>query len=450
MTSTAPRPAGLPTLALLALTVLLAGCASGEEANDDPTRPPLPTTPTIPPTSDEPAPPSTDVHDGSAPADATDSVESTLPDVPSEPGDTTELPPSEDDPRRFCDDIDGTWVGDCQRPFQRDCGPDGRSIVFCGACGDVVSVEQQCNPGDVCEVPTTTETPICRRCIGDECEDEDIECDDGTSGCLTWNQPWRCASGVVRPAGACTNSLCIDGACADGALQPNSQFCSYGVDCQGDLCICGVDFGSTSTEGGCADMPNGYCAKRDCLDDVCNSDTEVCVDWSVNQRYGGTPACLLQSGCEVEGASCAGFGPRHRCVALPTRTSSTARLAWELACWPDNLARIGEPCFRDAPDAPSDCIGGDCRAFSVGAGRQVTYCTMPCGDSADCPSGTSCVRHGNETLCMAHATDPRCSCPLAGEDSFCSDFDLQNRDLGVFGATGNQRVCYYFMGTPLD
>lgn len=347
-------------------------------------------------------------------------------------------PPTATDPRAFCDD---EWIGECERPFSRDCSADGTGIVLCGACGDVIRLEQQCPRADVCD-NTVDGGPICRRCVGDECPEDVEDCEDGERGCFAWNQPWRCVGQRIRPDGACTGGrMCLDGTCTDPALRPNGGSCDYAEQCQGDLCLCGVDFGTTATEPGCQFLQEGMCAKRDCIRDGCDPDREACVDWSVNRRYGGGPACMRRDDCRVEGAGCGTRGsPNDRCRFVPTRSGPEAAVQWGLVCMPDNLARIGEACLADAPDAPSDCVGGRCHVFQRGTSQESTYCTAGCGVDGDCPSGTACVEVRGEYLCLVRST--------GADDPRCAGFNLRTETRAVHGQSGNASVCYYFQWEP--
>lgn len=301
-------------------------------------------------------------------------------------------------------------VGTECEPYSTYCTEvDGHDAVgFCTRCGNELRTEA-CAEREVCDA-TLEDGPGCRPCEGAECPIS-TECPANGRSCLDFNTVQICdADGMVESIVECpTGRRCFDGSCGSAGAW-TGEVCEIDIDpdrgCNGHTCLCGEEHIATPAgAAACAATPgvsSGYCTTTNCIYNGCDTGDEACVDFSVSGTFDSGAYCVNRASCTRAGTSC-GARSGFECGEMPVREGPGARLTWELACWPP-LQPIGAPC-----DSDLDCVGGECRVAEVG-GDDVSYCTMPCGESAGCPSNAECLADpdGSGFVCLALANATAC------------------------------------------
>ncbi len=329
-------------------------------------------------------------------------------------------------------------VGECE-PSSSYCTSDGENdaVGFCSRCGSELRIEV-CDVSEVCD-DTLEDGADCRPCEGDECPVLNA-CEPRERTCLDFNTVQICGvDGTVDSVADCAaGRRCFDGSCGSpGAV--TAETCETNIDadagCNGHTCLCGDEHG-TSIAGApaCASntgLADGYCTTSGCAENQCDTRNEACVDFGISGSFDGGAYCVSKEDCTRVGISCgdrAGFV----CTELPGRAGPTEPVTWNLTCWTP-LPRIGAACTGD-----SDCVGGTCRTADV-SGVDVSYCTMACGDDAECPSNAACLDDpdGPGFICMANPDAT--SCPRLETQPLLI---ASTPPLARFGR-GSQSACYF-------
>lgn len=383
-------------LLALALATALAACSTDEDPDDAPDT-------TERDTSDR------DTTPPDAETDPTPDAPDT-PDAPEEVEETSDAPveTTPDTLPRDARPLDCEVESDECTPSAIYCVPGEQSVGFCSRCGEVLRTEP-CDALEVCEV--SGGAARCRPCVGDECPDIDA-CEPSTRACLDFNTVQICGpDGEVDSVADCASGRrCFGGSCG-AAGNTTGAACTKNLDpttgCNGHACICGEEFAATEAGsawcGARASVGDGYCSTSDCVSNGCDYASETCVEFGISGSMDGGAYCVRNEGCSRRGASC-GSRAGFQCQELPGRRGATAPVTWGWACWPP-LRNIGETCASDA-----DCVGGECRVATVG-GASVSYCAMPCGPDATCPSYAACVADPDASsgyVCLAHSTSADC------------------------------------------
>lgn len=318
-----------------------------------------------------------------------------------------------------------------------DGAPD--EVGFCSRCGQILRTET-CDVLEVCEDPEGRTAPSCRPCEGDECPILN-DCEPNGRACLDYNTVEICGpDGVVDTVADCAaGRRCFRGSCGSAGASTGA-LCTQNINpetgCNGHACLCGTEF--TEAEGGaatCAALPGlngGYCSTLDCRANGCDTAREVCADFGISGQLDGEAYCVTKSECTRWGSPC-GDRTNFRCVELPGPTSPDGPIEWGMGCWAP-VPTIGEACSSDR-----DCLGGECRTRDVG-GANVSYCTMPCGEDAGCPSHATCVEDPDSSsgyVCLANSGSA--SCPRIDTEPLRIS---STPPLPRFGR-GSQSVCYF-------
>lgn len=407
----------------------LVACGSDSDPNDEPDTSVRDTAVDTADTADAP----------DAEEDATEEVVEDVQDEPEvdaapdvEPDVEPDIPPRDTNP------VDCEVVGDECDPSAIYCVEGESAVGFCSRCGFVLRTEV-CDDTDVCDV--IDGAGRCRPCEGEECPDTSA-CEPNERSCLDYNTVQICGpDGEIDSVADCASGRrCFGGSCGSAGAS-TGEACEQNIDpstgCNGHACLCGEEF--LATEGGaafCAANPSfadGYCSTSDCTANGCDYDEETCADFSISGTLDGGAYCLRSEGCEVRGRSCGETGG-FECIEFPGRVGASGPVEWGWGCWVPTPT-IGETCASDA-----DCLGGECRVAEVG-GAQVSYCTMPCGADATCPSHASCVADpegdGDTFVCLADATSA--DCPRIDTEPLRI---APTPPLARYGA-GRQSVCYF-------
>jgi hypothetical protein len=259
-----------------------------------------------------------------------------------------------------------------------------------GACNSVCQNDQDCAPGQACDVAT-------RSC--------------GKKG-----QGQPCIAGPE-----CLSAFCIDGVCCENACQGACRSCALG-----------------QTPGRCTNTPAGAPDPRNACKDLgkatCSTDG-TCDGRGICRRYPpgtvcGAGSCNATTNIRSLGRSCDGGGV---CSAGQTVSCGAYRC---------NGAVCFSVCSSDAECvAPNTCNAGACSQRGMGA---------PCSPSAACVApltciGTTCQLKGTGATCTAdpecasgHCTDGVCcengpcaacqSCKVTGFVGFCHALPVATPD----------------------
>ncbi len=231
---------------------------------------------------------------------------------------------------------------------------------------------------------------------------------------------------------------CVNGLCVAAA----AESCVTAMDCAYDercieltgLCVrqnvavpglgdpCSTNSDCESKE--CADLPEGRRCTLTCdgLDPRSCPNGFYCDPKLTNAC--GTGLCVAgEGGSGAFGSACTAstdcaslFCDRGVC-SVPCDASATNNCPTGRTCHPDAETGCGaclpplptgEPCLVDA-----QCESSLCFAESADA---VGWCTIPCADAADCPTGFTCDPAGAESLCFPPPPAPSdgCGCSAAG------------------------------------
>jgi hypothetical protein len=323
-----------------------------------------------------------------------------------------------------CDPKTGVCVPICTPDCAgAECGSDGCG-GSCGECptGYHCSGGRRCVAGceDLCKVPGD------KLCSGNGV----VTCEDGDGdGCLEWNGPVPCPTGLRCVEGECVECRpdCTGKECGSDGCGGSCGVCPADMYCDGGRCSSGCRDECTWGQTRCADAYSySVCGEYDgdpcsewsprqpCLEGtVCDQTTGYCSGGCKDECFWGESYCLddiayVECG-DFNGDGCTEFGP-------PTICDPDSYCDWD-------IGRCSNECYNDF----------DWGDFSCLSGREYITCGQwdndPCADWSPpqrCPRQTRCSQDARQCVdgsCENDCEEWMSQCWDDWTFVFCGQFD---------------------------